>query len=376
MNVLVTNAEGFSVLGMIQSLGRKGIKLFATSEYPSAIGFYSKYTCGFAVHSSLNYENFNPISTEKQEKKFLNDIKSLVEKWDIDLLIPNSENTLIPISKYRDCINSSVFLPEHENLMIICDKVKFINFCRKHKISTPRTYFPKSEDDIKKIIKIEDLPLIVKPNIGGGGTREKYLFHRPKDFILECKKLLKLGKKPLIQEYIEGNFYSSILVLDEKSNISSFFGCELSFGKRFPISKKNRKIIKICKKILRKLDWRGIASPQFIINDKGFPKTLEINPRILGGITDLALMCGVDIPYILYKVFLGRKLYPKAYKEGITYMLPHQIFYFLQQIGLKSTLSHIYKRKMTIGGMLTEDPLPIMSLYYSSMRKRLTSLFM
>ncbi len=377
MRVLLTNAENHSVVSMIRALGKKGYQVFAVSKYSLAPGFYSKYVKDFFTYPSSGYEialSSKLVKKPKEERKFVNLINSLINKWNIDLLIPCYEDTLIPLSKNRDYINAVLPLPEHEKIMMVHNKTKFLEFCIKNKISIPKSFFPTSEAHVKEIISKEKLPIIVKPSIGSGGTLNTYLCNTRKEVLDTYRKNLKLGKESIIQEYIDGEYYSSIFVLDKKSNILASFCCKsIGLNLKFPISKINPRIIKISKKIFKKIGLVGIVSSQFIVEKNGIPKILEINPRIISGITDLAIKCGINIPHILCKVFWNEKLILNSGKDGFVYVLPHHFFHFLKEFGVKSALNYILGRKIKMDCPL-EDPLSFLTEYYYHFQKKLNFL--
>ena len=70
--------------------------------------------------------------------------------------------------------------------------------------------------------------------------------------------------------------------------------------------------------LLNELQWSGVAMVEFKWDRlKNLPQLMEVNARFWGSI-QLAISAGVDFPYMLYSLALGKKVEPVTkYKIGI-----------------------------------------------------------
>ena len=80
----------------------------------------------------------------------------------------------------------------------------------------------------------------------------------------------------------------------------------------------DRRTLEYSEKILRLLNWSGVAEAEFKIDpNDNLPKLIEINGR-LSGYVQLATDCGVDFPYLLYLLSIGEGINPcLSYKIGL-----------------------------------------------------------
>ncbi|HEY9247028.1 MAG TPA: hypothetical protein VIO11_09300, partial [Candidatus Methanoperedens sp.] len=96
------------------------------------------------------------------------------------------------------------------------------------------------------------------------------------------------------------------------------------------------------------------------------PKLIEVNPRFWSYLK-LPMYCGIDFPYLLYKVSLGEKVEPVAnYKIGARYIHPFKdamaVFKTLQN---EKSIKVFYNILKSYSGVRTNsilslhDPLPI-----------------
>jgi predicted ATP-grasp superfamily ATP-dependent carboligase len=71
-------------------------------------------------------------------------------------------------------------------------------------------------------------------------------------------------------------------------------------------------------KILKKLDWTGVAMVEFKVDqEENKANLLEVNARFWGSL-QLAVTAGVDFPYLLYRMAKGENIEePDGYKIGI-----------------------------------------------------------
>ncbi|MCK5021256.1 MAG: ATP-grasp domain-containing protein, partial [Candidatus Peribacteraceae bacterium] len=62
----------------------------------------------------------------------------------------------------------------------------------------------------------------------------------------------------------------------------------------------------------------------------GTPMLMEVNPRFWGAL-QMSILCGINFPYLLYKIARGEKIEPvHTYKVGVMCRaLPYDILHFL-----------------------------------------------
>ncbi len=206
-----------------------------------------------------------------------------------------------------------------QNLYI---KENTYKIAEKHHIPIPKTYYPKSYDELTTL----DLqyPVIIKPSI-----RDKFYNKvKTKAFLINNMKQLEKTyrrvcsiidpSEVLIQEFIPGGpkqLFSFCPFFKNREVVSSVmarrsrqhpmdFGHATTFAELIDIPELHR----IAEKFLSLIDFYGIAEVEFMKDSiSGKYKLIEVNPRIWGW-HSLAIAAGVDLPYILYQDMIGEKI--------------------------------------------------------------------
>jgi predicted ATP-grasp superfamily ATP-dependent carboligase len=62
-------------------------------------------------------------------------------------------------------------------------------------------------------------------------------------------------------------------------------------------------------RLLRAAEYRGVAMVEFRITPDGKPYLMEVNARFWGSL-QLAIDCGVDFPWLYYRMLMGEKVEP------------------------------------------------------------------
>ena len=99
-NILVTDASLGSAVAVIRSLGRAGFRVIAGSTEPLSAGAVSRYAA-----ESLRYP-----SPEQDSAAFVDHLAEAVNRQGIDLILPVTDNTLLPLSRARERFESRCVL--------------------------------------------------------------------------------------------------------------------------------------------------------------------------------------------------------------------------------------------------------------------------
>ncbi|MFX0135823.1 MAG: ATP-grasp domain-containing protein [Candidatus Hodarchaeota archaeon] len=316
MNVLITHASNRIGYAAIYSLGRKGIPVYTTDYSRFSMSFYSMHCHGYDIC---------PIPYKKPND-YINSLLNIIKKRKIKILLPMYDETYL-ISKNKNYFPSELIIPipDYKKIMSVHNKYNLMNVCKKLCIQTPKTYLPKSIDDIENILDKVDFPLVLKPIKGGGSFGISYVDSKEK-LIKNYKKFdPKYHKnKLMIQEYIKGTTYCQALLCKNGELRASFAYKQL---REYPLtggtatfreSIKEERMEKNLLKILRGLKWTGICHADFILSDHDSKIYLiDINPRFWGSLMQ-AIASGVDFPYLIYKMAIEGDIKPITnYKIGV-----------------------------------------------------------
>ncbi len=280
------------------------------------------------------------------DKRYLDELLSVCRKHNVKVIFNGSDPELKLVSKHRISIeNEGIFLPINPaNVLDTCmDKFKTMEFLKQNNFLFPETVQITSINDIEKI---NYLPLILKPSIGGGGSTNTYIAQTKDELEMFAQYLLNYSKSIIAQQYIgrpdseytigvlvsmEGKLLNSIAV---KRNILSGLSNRIKvknvtgnpeFGPILAISSgisqgeigKFPEVTKQAEEISSTLGCRGAVNIQCRLVDKKI-YIFEINPRF-SGTTSLRALVGYNEPDILIRnQIFGEKITPYfKYKSGM-----------------------------------------------------------
>lgn len=299
MSVLVTNADDHICLNICRSLGKNDVDVGLASDKASAMSFHSKYCKKRHIY-------MNPSINEA---KFVRDIVEIVKNNNYEFLIPTDDITLMAVSSYRDKIEKyiNIPIPEHETLEICDNKSKTIKAAEKLGIPCPKTRLVGNVSELDEIAEELRFPVVIKP-VRGRGAKGISFLASPKDLKREYNKCVTFHGKTIIQEFIRYKAkYSVAVLLDKDSELKGL--CVLRFIREYPVgggsavlteSDEEPKLLDYTIKLLKSLNFWGIAETEFVIDSKdNKPRFMEINPRLWGSLST-AIASGVDFPYLLY----------------------------------------------------------------------------
>lgn len=300
MKVFVTDANYKHALGAIRSLGDHGFEVVAGSHFTNAQGFYSRY-----ANKKVIYPN------PKDEQKFVDFMLDYVKNNQIDVLLPIGYNTSVALSKNLEKFTPYVKIPvsEWSQMEKASNKDQTMELAKSIGIEIPKSY-----DTIKEI---KSYPVVVK------GVKESGHIQ----YINSAKELDKIDtKQSIIQEYVQGEGYGFFALFDSGQPIAYFMHKR---RREYPItggsstaasSIFDEKLKEAGLKLLKSLNWHGIAMVEFKKDSKtGVFKLMEINPKFWGSL-DLAIASGIDFPYLAVRMALNESFKPvEKYKIGLKY---------------------------------------------------------
>jgi predicted ATP-grasp superfamily ATP-dependent carboligase len=330
--VLVTEADGRNVVSVVRSLGRKGIEVVAADSSRIALSFFSKYCSKRLVY---------PLPW-KYPERWLEWLLNELSKRQYDMVMPIGEGCFGLVSKNKQAIGQYTKVPvcDYAEWSRANDKAETLKLAIQQNIPCPKTRFIKDLSEIKQASEEISFPLIIKPRSSFGSRGIVYV-ERPSEFCEAYKKVHSGYPFPLIQEYIPpgGNACGVFLLFDINSEPKAVFAHKRL--REFPLrggpstlreSIHAPELVEMSTKLLKALNWFGIAMVEYKEDPRdGQFKLMEINPRFWGSLP-LAILAGVDFPYLLYKLVMEGDIDPVfEYPEGIRcrWFLPGDILHFL-----------------------------------------------
>ncbi|MFC1884891.1 ATP-grasp domain-containing protein [Thermodesulfobacteriota bacterium] len=362
--VFITDGHWRKSLAAVRGLGKEGVGVTVGETTRIATAAFSRYATKVEVYPSPT----------KSPDSFLQFLMDRLSKNRYQMLLPMEDTTVDIAARHFSELSQHTYLPlvSLERLKLAQRKDKVVQLAEKLGIPVPKTWFISNLSQLDKIKAELSYPVVIKPTTGSGAVGVSY----PADPV-EFKKLYlnthRLYPYPIIQEMIprEGNGYGASFLFDEQAHVKASFVHKrlreypVSGGaSTFRESVRRDDIRDMGRKILKALDWFGVAMVEFKVDPRdGTPKLLEINPRFWGSLA-LAVRAGVNFPYLLYRMSKGENFNAvESYETGIKcrWLLPGDMLHFISNPRRRDIRKSFFdfRDKGTVYDILSkEDPLP------------------
>jgi len=321
---------GVTALGSVRTLGRAGVPVFCLNERKSE-AIYSKYCKKYFI--------FNNIQKNKETlKNGLINLSFHIKKPAV--IFPISDTYLLLISDLIHDLNGYyISIPKRKILELLINKRKFYQSLTQKKINHPITYFPKNEEDVKKISKKISYPIFLKPYYSHvfqeHFSKKGVVVNSQKELLNYWLKIKNLNIDMMLQEIIFGPPSNHILIdgfIDRdlkpkalfarqriRSNPINFGNSSLSVS--VPISN-HIPLKNTILNYLKSISYQGLFNAEFILDHRdGLYKLIEINARASAWFNTLSAKCGINLMLIAYQNAIGEKMkFTDIYEPGFKWL--------------------------------------------------------
>lgn len=309
--VLVTGVGGRSVgAGILFALKTLQSKyaVIGTDADSFSFGLY-KANCGYVIPKA-------------GASDYCDALNRIIKTHNVQAIFPGTIPEVEYLSKRAKEINAPLIMNMNAGLVDICnDKFAVYNYLKKLGINTPESVMP---DDVKHLIKQKGIPIIVKPRIGTGASRNVTFVANKKELDYIREEYEKENISYIFQEVIgsgedeytvgvlndkDGNLIDSIVIhrklaglsLKEQRTINGkIYAVSTGYSQGFII--KDETISNYCEHIASLLNNIGPLNLQVRIHD-GKIYVFEVHPRF-SGTTPIRASAGFNEPDILFRNFL------------------------------------------------------------------------
>lgn len=297
---------GVNGLGIVRSLGRKGIEVVGVYTKDNDLGKYSKY-CKAIKFPQLKGED---------DTQFLSRLVDLGESYPRKkVLFAESDLFVRFIALNRKMLDQHfVFeVPDAEML----DKKDQLELASEFGLNIPKTFmFPTIADFYRQLDNIP-FPCLLKPcnSFAKIIDRKNLVFRSRSELIQFSESHPQVLADVIIQEIVgggDGSVWYSTMYLDRQSDVLAIFiarkirQCKPNFGVAcFAESRCNPEIAEIAVPFLKKIKFTGLIGIEFKKDEReNCYKFIEFNPR-----THMAnshsLACNINLPYIAFMDLSG-----------------------------------------------------------------------
>lgn len=340
-NAVVLSCQGGSQgdLGVVRTLGRRGVRVVLVSEGRDGASTFSRYV---AEHHVVG--DFGDVP------RVLSALEGIARSGPgRPVLIPTADPDLLLVSEHREVLGRQyeLVVPSRDIVAQCVDKARFFHFALAAGFTIPKTWCPRDASEVAAIARTSPFPLILKPMLPPTWSRE------PVATLVDHKKALTVHSAAeleeryaaiaahdpgmVVQDYVPGRddrLYSLHVYMNRASEpLGCFTGRKLRTYPTyagigcFVESITVPEIIDDGVDMLRRVGYTGLALLQFKRDDRdGSYKLLEINPRTSSW-NLLAAEAGVNLPYIAYRDAIGAPPEPPpTQRDGLRYLyLDHDV---------------------------------------------------
>ena len=364
--VIGGNLNGLSIA---RSLGRHGVPVWVTTPPNAKLASCSRYT--------LRTLPWPDGESEAQVGYLL----ELAARYDLDqwVLFPTSDESAALLSKFHTALSRRflVSTPTWEALRWAYDKRLTYQLAAEQKVDYPSTIYPATEVDLEGVPCA--FPAILKPathaTINRFTADKAWPVANREELLARYREARELIPPELIlvQERIPGggeSQFSYAALCYDGQPIASLtarrtrqypidFGYSSSFVETLDIPE----IVGPSRRLLTAIRYTGLVEVEYKLDARnGRYKLLDINPRLwtwspLGG------RAGIDFPYLLWRMMVGRSVPEKTGRTGVRWVrmstdVPAAIHLMLRgRLSLGAYLRSL-RSPVEFALMAADDPLP------------------
>ncbi len=290
MNILLTLGRLAKGLELARSLHRAGHRVFIAEPF----------NLHLSKPSSAIRKSYQVTAPRTNLEQYLSELREIVEREQIDLVIPVSEEALYASRlSSRLSPKTRVFGPEFEQMARLHDKLAFARRCHSLGLSAPETYAANATEAESLSQRLD---YVVKPIHSCSGIG---LHLRQRGDVLHPADR---AASNLIQERIYGRQISSFSIArNGQVLVTALYEGDVYLGTvsvRFKRIDDMPQVAQWIAAFVEAEAYSGFISFDFFVREDGTPFAIECNPRLTSGVhlinrADLAAMvCGetVDSP--------------------------------------------------------------------------------
>lgn len=323
---VILNAITHGSLGIVRSLGRLGVPVYAlhsASGHPPAC--YSRY-----CRKSSRW-SFGTACTEDVVQELLRLASELDRP---SLLIPTCEETALWVAEQRHRLSRWFICPalSPELVRDASSKERLYLLARQCGAPTPEARFPQSRDELEQLAEAATFPLVLKAIDGAILQRRKgrrlVVVHNARELVEQYNALEDVANPNLmVQEFIPGGDESAWIFhacLGRNSEcLVAFTGRKL---REYPvhggsttlgICEPNPALEDTARSLLKKVGYRGPVDMDYRYDarDQAY-KLLDFNPRLGANFRMFVDEHGMDVARAMYLDMTGQPVTPALPRYG------------------------------------------------------------
>ena len=322
--ILILDGHSAAALAITRSAGRAGLWVAVGAN----AGLFAAAKLSRYVRSSLDY----PVSTADPER-FAESILQFARANSIDLVLPLTDWTLMPLSRQRNHFAGvcKLALPSESALQAASDKWQTIQLARSVGVAVPETVLVDSAASVSSL-SFSKFPVVVKDRFSVRWIEEKAVFgsasyaNSQPELERQLQTRLQVAGDVLVQKFVGGTGIGfAAFVAGQKIFLPFAWERIREVDPRGSASSCRRSVpletdlLEESSRLLLATGFEGIAMVEYKRTCDGRLVLMEINGRPWGSIA-LPIASGFDFPRYWIDWLLTGSLPPQSleYETGIT----------------------------------------------------------
>ena len=311
MRVLVTDGNERAALAVTRALGREQVEVVVGAEVPRCLAGSSRY-----CRQSIVYP-----SPYQEPERFVTRLLEAVREHQADALFPVSDIAMHVLGpeKSRFEPQTHIPIPVAAVFQEISDKYRLMRQAVEQGVPIPDTLFVHDGRLEGVIDRITEFPVVIKPGSSlvkesGRWTKTSVCYANSRE---ELQRLYRerpyLSRPSLIQRRVIGEGQGLFVLMQEGEPLGMF--AHRRIRERPPSGGVSvlresialpKDMVEATLKLLQRVKWHGVAMVEFKMDAVSKrPLLMEINGRFWGSL-QLATDAGINFPYLLLKMAMGR----------------------------------------------------------------------
>ena len=316
-------SAGTAALGVIRSLGRRGVPVVVLSHEKTEIGRVSRYA----------REMIHAPHPDHEAKEVVELLLRLAPRLGGGVVMPCSDGFLGAVARYKEVLlpHYRVGCPDSELAHAVLQKCITYEVAQAAGVPTPRTVLLDDPAVLERERRAVEFPILVKPVLGHSYLRQfrrkMVLAHSFDELHAAYTEAEAQGCAMMLQEFIPGPDGAGV-------NYNGYFWngeplVEFTAAKvrnapprigspRVVMSQHVPEVIEPGRRLLRALGYSGFACTEFKwdARDRSY-KLMEVNGRHNMS-SWLAARCGVDFPWLEYRhLAYGEVPTARDFEDGV-----------------------------------------------------------
>lgn len=302
---------------VVRSLAQKGIEVYPADFVPKAMSYFSRYASRKIVYPSPFHN----------QTAFVDKLIREIKRLQVDVLIPVYEELFV-VSKHKDRLSQHVkmVVADYDRVLKAHNKDQWADLAREINIPVPKSMGVHALQETPTLMGTFTYPVLIKPKQGGGswGIQQVDSKGRLERIIAEPLNGDLEWDRFFVQEKIQGESVCVAMLFNEgalraKVAYQQLRDYPVTGGQAtLRVSMRHEKAEKSFQDLLEAMQWHGVCQGDFIVdNTTGVAYLIDINPRLWGSLAQ-ALACGIDFPYLIYRIAVDGDVKPQVqFKSGI-----------------------------------------------------------